>query len=80
MQVITGEKTQVSVDDRGDELVITAATPRSCWMYVALVVVVMVDRRAPGNALLSSLALLTLAAFALAIRALSAPAGERSRP
>jgi hypothetical protein len=45
-----------------------------------LVVVVMVDRRAPGNALLSSLALLTLAAFALAIRALSAPAGERSRP
>ena len=42
MQTITGEKTQVSIDDRGDELVITAATPRSCWMYVALVVVVMV--------------------------------------
>jgi len=42
-----------------------------------LVVVVMVDRRAPGNAWLSSLALLMLAASAGAIRALSAPAGER---
>ncbi len=45
-----------------------------------LVVAVMVDRRSPGNAWLSSLALLTLAAFAVAIRALSASAGERIRP
>jgi hypothetical protein len=44
-----------------------------------LVVVVMVDRRAPGNALLSSLALLVLAAFALAVRAFSVAVGERTR-
>jgi hypothetical protein len=41
-----------------------------------VVVVVMVDRRAPGNAWLSSLALLTLTASAVAIRALSASAGD----
>lgn len=68
-----------------DRVVVWRWLRRCGWVLIAtgamwLVVVVMVDRRAPGNALLSSLALLTLAAFALAIRALSAPAGERSRP
>ncbi len=43
-----------------------------------VVVVVMVDRRAPGSALLSSLALLTLAGFAVAIRVFSVAVGERT--
>ena len=58
---------------------------RRCgWVLIATgamwaVVVVMVDRRAPGSALLSSLALLALAAFAVVIRAFSVAVGERSR-
>jgi len=57
---------------------------RRCgWVLIAtgvmwLVVVVMVDRRAPGSALFSSLALLMLAGFALAIRAFSVAVGERT--
>jgi hypothetical protein len=57
---------------------------RSGYVLVAtgamwLVVVAMVDRQAPGSVLLTFLAFITLAAFALAIRSFGMAAGAAHR-
>ncbi len=68
-----------------DRVLVRRWLRRSGWVLIAigamwLVVVVMVDRRAPGNAFLTVLAMVVLAAFALSIRSFSAPAGDGTRP